>query len=324
MPAVLADAFSQVGIGPVAHDRRVGDPRRYTARRDDQGIELVLERMPEHDAAGEPILAWRQRVTTTMPLGEPVVQTSMGPPAGVVVALRLAGGYELHVLDERGAERFSFVAVDPPGFAPSRARLQLGGAAERLLVYVRGETQAYLDELDRNDGRRLGRASFDATVLWDRFTWPPEGPPGRELGHRWPRRDGGSYVVLRRGDVLQLRAEGPEGEPLWRSTLDEEGGRWWTHAVVLQYAEHVLVVAYCAGASGAVAYGVAAEDGALRYTASPGSIGSIGHSKYGDEVALALDDEGHALVHGHESGGDYLGVLDVASGRLLGYEVWRR
>lgn len=322
-PAVLADAFSQVGTGPVAYDHLVGDRRRYTAHRDDQGVELVRERVPEPAAGGEPALVWRRRVTTTPALGEPVVQTMMSRHGHVVVALRIPGGYERHTLREDGSPDVSAIVLDPAGFDSEHAALQLGGTPEHPTVHVRSPASAYLDELDPESGRPTARASFGPEVLAERFRWPAPGTRGKPLGHCWPAAAGGCLALRRRGEALELRATDRAGEERWHAPLEPKGGRWWNRAVVLEHGDVAIAVVYHGGASGAAAYGVDARSGALRFTSSPGSIGNIGHSMYSSQLAAALGDDGRVRVFGHESGGDYLGVLDPQAGRLLGHEVWR-
>jgi hypothetical protein len=323
-PEVLANAFSQVGVGPVAYEHVPGDRRRYTARRDDQGVDLALEHLSEPEAAEEPVLVWRRRVTTTPATGEPVVQTAMSTHAEIVVALRIPGGYERHALREDGSAVTSTIVLDPPGFDPHGATLQLGGLSEHPTVQVRGSGHAYLDELDPATGKLTARTSFGAQVLHDRFVWPPAGPRGQRLDHCWPTQGGGCYTARRRGEALELRATDPAGRERWHTTLDPKGGRWWNMAVVLEQGRHVAVVAYHGSASGATAYSIDRERGTLGFSGSPGNIGSIGHSRYSNDVALSLGDDGLVLVHGHESGGDFLGVLDLEAARLLGHEAWRR
>lgn len=322
-PDVLADAFSQVGVGPIAYEHRVGDRRRYTARRYDQGIELVLERLPEPGEHGAPVLVWRRHVAHADDWSEPVVQTAMGSPTRISVALRRMHGYECHTFADDGTPGTSAFVIDPFGFGPL-GDVQLGGTGERTIVYVRGLADAYLDELDPVSGQPITRASFSKEIIPQRFRWPPVGPVGARFGHRWPSELGGNHRVVRRGDAIELRSTDVEDEERWRTTLDPKGGPWGNMAVVAEHAESVVVVVYGGGASGASAYGVDREHGTLRFSSSPGSIGSIGHSRYGNEVGLALFSEGIVRVHGHESGGDYVGVLDVRAGRLLGHEVWRR
>lgn len=323
-PEALADAFGQIGTGPVAHDHRVGDRRRYTARRDAEGIELVLERMPEPSAKGEPVLAWRRRVTAPAAHGDPVVQATSGASVHVVVALRTAGGYERHVFTDEGEPVRSSAVLDPAGFGSEPATLQLGDSPAGLVVLVRGRSHAYLDVIDSDTGMPRARARFGPELLHERFPWPPDGPRGRRLGHCWPARDGGCYEARRRREALELRATDPAGAERWRTTLDPRGGAWASMAVVLEHDERVVVVTYQGMASGATVHGVDREHGTLAFTTSPGGIGSIAHSKYANDVGLSLDGEGRVRIHGRESGGDYIGVLDAKAGRLLGHEVWRR
>ena len=129
--------------------------------------------------------------------------------------------------------------------------------------------------------------------------------------------------MRKRGNGLVVEHAGPGGKRLWSSTLDAQGGAWWSSAALLEHHETVVVVAYHGAASGAAAYGLTRRDGTKLFDTSPGSIGSIGHSKYSNDLALTMDEAGHVLTHGNESGGRYIGVLDVAEGRLLGREVWR-
>jgi hypothetical protein len=323
-PDELADSFSQVGTGPVAHDHRVGDRRRYTVHRVDGGIELVRDRMPEPNVKGEPVHAWARRVTTPRAIGEPVVQVTSGGTEEIVVALRVPDGYERHAFADDGSLRSSSIVHDPPEFAARDAALQLGGTSSRPTVHVRGSDHAYLDEVDPATGKPTARAEFGPTVLFDRFPWPPEDGLGQRLGHCWPIRGGGCHQVKQRGDALELRATDLAGKERWRVTLEPKGGDWYDTATVVETSERVLVVAYHGIASGANAYTIVRDRGSLRAKGSPGSIGNIGHSKYHNEVALVLGDDGLVRAFGHESSGDYLGVLDPSTGRLLGHEVWRR
>jgi hypothetical protein len=323
-PDELADSFSQIGSGLVVHDHRVGDRRRYTVRHVHGGIELVREHLPEPEGKSRPVHAWTRRVTTTAIIGEPVVQMTSGGSEEIIVALRVPGGYERHAFADDGSLRSSSVVHDPPEFDARDAAIQLGGTSERPTVHVRSSGHAYLDEIDPATGKPTARAEFGPTVLFDHFSWPPEHGLGRRLGHCWPIRDGGCYEVLHRGEAIELRAVDPASKERWRTALEPKGGGWYDTAAVIETGERVLVVAYHGIASGATAYTVDREQGTLLATGSPGSIGNIGHSKYHNEVALVLGADGLVRAFGHEASGDYLGVIDPSTGRLLGHEVWRR
>jgi hypothetical protein len=123
---------------------------------------------------------------------------------------------------------------------------------------------------------------------------------------------------------VELWARDSTGNERWRTVLDPKRAPWWSSAALLEHGEHVIVVAYDDISTGASVHGVDRERGTLRFSSSPGGIGNIGHSMYANDVGLSLGDDGLVRIHGHESAGDYLGVLDPRAGRLLGHEAWRR
>ncbi len=245
---------------------------------------------------------------------------------GGVVGWRMEDGYSMRRFTAQGKLRWAFEIVefvdpDLKPLGPASLQMAIGGAG--VIVYNRGESEAYLDEIDFETGDIVARRSIDRSVLRSGFDWPPPGGVrGQALGVSWPAQEG-SYVVRTRGKALEVERAGADGKQLWSTTLDARGGSWWNSAALVEHQGTVVVVAYHGSSSGAVAYGLNRRDGTKRFDASPGSLGPIGHSKYHNDLALTVDPAGHVLTHGNESGGRYVGVLDLAAGRLLGREVWR-
>ena len=125
--------------------------------------------------------------------------------------------------------------------------------------------------------------------------------------------------------MLQLHAA-PDDEPGWQTTFETSPSSW-NRAVVLEHADRVLVVAYGSTGTGTMAYGFDRRDGMLRYTSSPGNIVSIlalFDESFRKQIQVVVDDAGRAVIYGHELSGDYIGVLDLASGRLVANERWER
>ncbi len=319
LPPKLAGGMMGVGTSSTAYQRIKGDPRRYDVAAARDGLELRRERLTRSDRVLE--LEWSRSIPGSTP-GEVVVLVGLRS-TDVIVGVRSDDEYELQRYSEDGDLQWSTTTADPEALGDSETALQLAMGGTNVVVYNRRDTGSYLDEVDFETGRTVARTIVEPVVLSSRFEWPPaEGVRGRRLGHRWPGLDG-SHVVRKKGKALVVEHAGPDGKKRWSTTVDAQGGGWWNSAALVEQGDTLVVVPFHGASSGAVAYGLARRDGAVRFEASPGSIGSIGHSKYSNDLALTVDEAGHVFTHGKESGGHYIGVLDVEAGRLLGHEVWR-
>lgn len=316
-----ARGLMDVGVSDVSYQHIVGAPRRYVAKTGRDGLELRREDLTESEGVKRP--AWSISIPGAGEAPTDAVVLAEPRSTDVVLGFRIDSGYVLRRYNQDGELQWVTTGADPdpPGTRPSMLQLATGGTS--MVVYNRRASGSYLDEVDFETGHAVARAVVRPAVLSSGFQWPPPSAiRAHELGHTWPT-PAGSFVVRKRGNALVVDHSEPGGKSLWSSTLDPQGGGWWNQAVLLQQRESVIVVAYHGSSSGAVAYGLNRRDGTKLFDASPGSIGSIGHSKYSNELALTVDAAGHVLTHGNESGGRYIGVLDVAAGRLLGREVWR-
>ncbi|MCA9608728.1 MAG: PQQ-binding-like beta-propeller repeat protein, partial [Myxococcales bacterium] len=223
-----------------------------------------------------------------------------------LAAAPTARGYVLASIDpEDGALRWQRENdLDGPG----PVQLETG---EALVAFVRATPAPYLHELDPETGAVTARARFGTEVLRSSFTPPPV----RGLPRNRPSP--GGWRLVREGREA-LGVDGPGG----RAVLAEHD-LFSDHAAFVELDDTVVVVTFCANASGASAFGVDRATGRRLWQSSPGSIGPIGHSRYSNDVRATLED-GRVVVYAQESSGRYVGVLDPSEGRLIGYEVWRR
>lgn len=297
------DTGGVLGAGAL-HDHTalayVGDERRYLVER--RGGALVVRR--ENRRATDPPVdpAWTQTFDVGA-AGAPVI----GAERAIHVAAPTARGYVALALDpDSGALRWRRVHEGEDGAGPVQLELVSG---HPVVAYVHAPSGPYLHELSAETGELVARVRFGPEVHRE-FVFPEA--LAAPLGQATPQ----GYRLVRRRERL-----GVEG-PGWRTTLSDQDP-FTTHAAFVIAGDRLVVVTFCAGASGAVAYGLERESGALAWTASPGSIGSVGHSRYSSEVRAVLEGE-RVVVYGQESAGRYCGLLEPSSGRLLGYEVWRR
>lgn len=298
------------GLGDGAlHDHAalhvVGAPRRFLIARDGGALVVRREDRTALDPPVDP--AWVRRYDVGA-AGDPVIGTELG--GALHAAAPTARGYVVLALDpDDGAVRWT-AAHDGDGAGP--IQLGLGGGAEPIVAYVRAASGAYLHELDPATGAIGAVARFGPEVHRDAFT--PTGARALAIGR--PTQDGLRLVRAGRGG-LAVR-----GGPLGYVELTDSDP-FADRAAFAVLDDTVVVVTFCSGASGATAYGIDRRTGARAWATSPGSIGPIGHSRYGNDVRVAVEGE-RVVVHGDESAGRYVGVLDPRLGRLLGYEVFRR
>jgi len=313
-----------VGASNISYHPIVGAPRRYVAEVKRGELELRREDLTNSGELGR--VAWStsiSRVEDGSSSTSDAVVLRDPRSTDIIICWRRGGGYGLRRYTQEGGLRWEAEPTDPEVFDPGESAPQLAAGGATVVVYNRASSGSYLDEIELESGQPLARTVVNPAVLSSGFVWPPpDAVQGQKLGHRWPAQKG-SYVVRKREKALVVDHIGPGDKTLWSATLDAQGS-WWNSAALLEHQNTVVVVAYHGSSSGAVAHGLARRDGTKLFDTSPGSIGSIGHSKYSNDLALTVDQAGHLRTHGNESGGRYIGVLDLQAGRLLGYEVWRR
>lgn len=271
----------------------VGRPRRFEVRRDGGALEVFREDRSPFDPPTD--RAWTRRYDVGA-TGQPVIGVTY---ERLLAAAPTATGYVVLSIDETdGSERWRRVITRD---GPAPVQLSSTQPEPAIVVFGHGDPP-WVHELD-DEGRLTARATFGPEV--HRAFEPPAA------------RDLHGYRVRHRGETLTLL--GPGGLAVTLRDDDPFGGAL---GAAVPFDDLVVAVVFHGGSSGAAAYGVDPAAGEVRWTSSPGSIGSIGHSRYSNDVRAVRDGE-HVVVYGDESAGRYVGVIDPVRGRLVGCEVWR-
>jgi hypothetical protein len=286
----------------------VGAPRRYTVTREGGDIVLVREDRAEGDPPRPP--TWTKRIPLGA-TGDPVVGSTMG--SALYIAAPTVDGYAIAAVSaEDGSTTFQARHVADPESA-----VQLDFVPEEVTVYLRSPTGDALDVLDANSGAVRERARFGTEVRHASADPPPNAVRGTPRG-----RSGGpdaAYRVMREGSDGMAIAR--TGAIEWRTPLVPKQ-IFDDHLTLVEAGGRIVAVSFCGNASGTFAFGFDPATGAIVWTSSVGSIGTIGHSRYRNDVRAVVDGE-RVVVYGAESSGKYVGVLDPREGRLIGWEVWR-
>ena len=65
------------------------------------------------------------------------------------------------------------------------------------------------------------------------------------------------------------------------------------------------------------------RDGRRTWSTLLSAVGRVKHFAYSNSVTLSIN-AGKLWVTGHESGGDYMEILDMRTGRVLGHKIYRK
>ena len=120
---------------------------------------------------------------------------------------------------------------------------------------------------------------------------------------------------------MMVTAMGPGSTKRWQTPVSIDPS-WAPRHHLVEHGDAVVAVFFHGSASGSTAVILDREDGSVRWSGPPGNIGSIGHSKYSNRVRVVPAGDGAVRVYGDESGGRYVGLLDLREG-LWGHEAWR-
>jgi outer membrane protein assembly factor BamB len=153
---------------------------------------------------------------------------------------------------------------------------------------------------------------------------------GRAIARgRWPARDSGAYEssqVSARSErdarVTRLRRLDAKGAQTWSAVVSESP--YDDTLALVETGTAVVAAVWCGGATGVSLVSLDAGTGAVLWKTRPYGIGSIGHSKYHNDVSIALEGTDRLRVRGDESQGRYVALVDLATGREISDEVWRR
>lgn len=284
--------FGAIGAAARLDDHIVGDELTFEVARD--GTLTARGATP------------RWRVSTIVAFtGEPVI-AGYRPSEGsgsVVVAGPIAGGWLVECrAREDGALRWRARG------ATAIEAAQLGVEGELVALHLRAADQDGVAVLSMRDGAVISERTLDPTVTRISREPPPTAARSR----------------LARGDA-RIRCTGDN--PPRECTLSGEGAadvRWTSrvfrecHAYALAEDGDDLVLAdLCDNATGVEIHAASIATGALRWSTRPFGIGPIAHSRWSNEVAVAIEGR-YVRVWGEESRSiRYVSTLDRATGREL-------
>lgn len=300
-------------IGPEVDTHVVGDERSYAVRREGARV-LLARRAPDGtqvyevevcaDATGAPVLGVEAFAGVAL--------VAVPTARGVVVLARSA---------DDGAARSEVVAVPAPLDAPE---VQLSGSASEVLAHVRTTAGAFLVRLDVERGAVLARSAVASDLSRGSLDAPASAAGGLRTGQRFASAlvPGAHYVVRApRGRPPELALRDASGTERWSHALDGIAG--CTSAAIAEAGDAVVVASFCPSATGVVIDVLDVATGAARGSVHPYGIGSIGHSRYGNDVRVSIDG-GRARVYGDESAGRYVSSIDLTTVAELSCLLERR
>lgn len=253
-----------------------------------------------------------------------------GGDCGVLLAARervfvarcpcIASGCVLIALDMVSGKRLwrtRLEALGPVGHSQYLNRVQLSFQPDHgLVVYGNESGGKYIEVVDPATGRSLSNRRVDERLADIPWSWTA---PRRMKPYPSPisisAADGGRYrfTQSRKPERAGVRRLGPGGKLRWKAELPFQ---FVGDAHLLEHDGTLYVTHYCAIATGTTVYAFDGDTGARLWQTRPWGLGSIGHSKYRNQVELRWMHD-HLAVFGKEAAGNYIEVLDPRTGRSL-------
>ena len=283
------------GMGPLCDPQYIGHPRVYEAIRGD-GIPRFVRR-------GEPPL-YDVPLAPLQGASALVVAPEFDDEQMWIAGVRNGGVVLSRVRADTGAV-LGTTTLTPPDALRAATAVQLSMSADRVTVFVRAE--------------RPWRAvvAIDGLVLLDR----------RDAGlaladfagdHVWTRARGVATLAATRGPITATGAR--IDAPGWVRNFDDP---LHCRANALLAAGDLLLVAnHCPASSGAALLLLDIDTGTTIADLYPGSVGTVGFSRYSAQVDLSVEGN-RAYLRGNEAGGHYLAVVDLTAHRTLGRLIWQ-
>jgi hypothetical protein len=287
--------FGAVGAASRLDDHVVGDERVF--RVDRSGT--LASRRPDGTSLWEVDLG--HAFASSPVLAGYLPREGPGDARSIVIGGLVVGGWSIELrgaLD--GAQRWGTVG------AATGQDLQIGVEGDLLAIHLREEERDRVLVLQLRDGLPLANRPLhpDAT----RASRTP--PTTATLATRQPPAGDRLRCVGREPSTCTLTHGGVA--LAWES---HEYATCRTLAVV-EEGDDVVIAELCGAASGVTVHGFARATGERRWSTHPYGIGAIGHSRWSNEVRLALEGP-YVRVWGDESSLTYVSTLDRASGREL-------
>lgn len=227
----------------------------------------------------------------------------------------------IDVADGSIAWTVTLEGLGPIGHSKYRNETQIEVDDRGVVVYGRESQGAYTEILDPKTGAQRRLSFPDARFVGLMWTGKgAEAPFDFKAGPSQLLNGTQTYTATydedARAITIKLRNKGVT-DPAWSKTLESTGcgnsALWTTTTQKGTYADTLWVADYCGISSGVQLHKIEAGSGELQHSSYPRGMGMIAHSEYFNETTLT-EMHGHLVVHGREAAGNYLEVVDPASG----------
>lgn len=229
------------------------------------------------------------------------------------------GGYALETLDAAGAVRWRVEVGIGRGDLEAQCALDARG----IVVWVRAGAGDFVDLLDADAGRVIGRTRFESNLTRVPFD-PPEDAVRTRPGWRgqWPGRQGGEWRGIESNEggletaIAIVRAQHDATEETFWTFRDGYG---CTSLALIETESTLFAAQHCGTSSGLWLHALSLEGEPTereRWVVRPSGIADAGQWTASNEVAMAIVDR-TVRVWGQEGATRYVSTIDAETGREL-------
>lgn len=229
-------------------------------------------------------------------------------------------GATLYALDATNGRRLwsqRLRALGPVHHSQYLNEVQLRIDRDRVVAFGRESSGRYVEVRDPGTGALTGWSKVNAR--WAHLPWRWQGSLQRRRWRTPPirlrSRAGGELVFSQvRHKREEVHYHERSGRERWRVRLPGNG--FCGNASLAETPDTFYVVHYCNIATGATLHALRRSDGRLRWSKRLVGLGSIGHSKYFNDVQIEVR-RTMVVIYGSESSGRYVEARHPITGALL-------
>jgi PQQ-like domain len=289
------------GPGQVQYELVEEDELVRVTRTDAAGKQGWVREFPVQSVAGGVIA-----------LREPLLYVATFPhiDSGCTVeALRVATG--------ESAWSTPLTALGPVEHIKYSNEVQMTLAGDQLVVYGLEIQGRYIEVLDPDTGKTLSNTRPNETLASIPWVWPRgEDTAFYQDPVTLAATDGDAFVFTHteHPDRDTLQRVAADGTARWSAELKPE---FVANASLLLRGDTLYVAHYCSISSGITRMlAFDAASGEQRWSRHPLALGPVEHSEYNNEVELR-EMHDHVVIFGKESAGNYVEVIDPATGATV-------